>query len=91
MCDRDDGVIRSQIGILNATLLHRREHHGRVGEELLPVALDKGDSGRAEAHNQVERAYGMQGTEILDEWSLRVFIAGTGTHERMLCDLQRPW
>jgi hypothetical protein len=55
------------------------------------VALDKGDSGRAEAHNQVERAFGMQGTEILDEWSLRVFIAGTGTHERMLCDLQRPW
>ena len=32
MCDRDDGVIRSQIGILNATLLHRREHHGRVAK-----------------------------------------------------------
>ena len=91
MCDRDDGVIRSQFGILNATLLHGREHHGRVGEELVPVALDKGDSGRAEAHNQVERACGMQGTKILDEWSVRVFIAGTGTHERMLCDLQQPW
>ncbi len=90
MCDRDNSVIRGKNGILNATLFHRREHHGRGGKELLSIALDKGDRGRAEAHNQVDRAFGMESTEIFDERSLRIFIAGTGSHERMLSDLQRP-
>ena len=65
-------------GILNATLFHRREHHGGVGKELLPVPLDKGGRGRADADDQVERLFGKERTQILDERSLRVFIAGTG-------------
>jgi hypothetical protein len=90
--ERDNGVIRSKNGILNATLFRCREHHGGGDKELLPVALDKGDRRRADGHNQVERAFGMEGTEILDdEWSVRVFIAGTGSQERMLSDFQRPW
>ena len=60
------------------------KHTGRTD---LPLT----DRGRAEAHNQVERAFGMESTEIFDERSLRIFIAGTGSHERMLSDLQRPW
>jgi hypothetical protein len=33
------------------------------------MALDKGDRGRAHAHDQVERAIGMEGTQILNECS----------------------
>ena len=91
MRDRDDGVIRSQIGILNATLLHGREHHGSVGKELLPVALDKGDCGRAEAHNQVERAFGMRARRYSTNGASGFSSLERAAQERMLCDFQRPW
>ena len=53
--DRDNGVIGGEIGILNATLVHCREHHWGGGKELLPVPLNKAGRGRADAHDQVER------------------------------------
>jgi hypothetical protein len=64
---------------------------GVGGDPVLPVALDKGDCGRAEAYNQVERAFGIEGMQILDERRLRVSLAGTGSQKRMLSDVQRPW
>ena len=88
--DRDNGVIGGEIGILNATLVHCREHHGGGGKELLPVPLDKAGRRRADAHNQVERSLGIEGTEILDERSLWIFIAGSSSYQRMFSDVQRP-
>jgi hypothetical protein len=88
--DRNYGVIRGKNGILNSTLIHYRKHHRSCGKELLPMPLDKGGRRRADAHNQVERPFGKEDTEVLDEWALRVFIAGTGNFERMLMEVQRP-
>jgi hypothetical protein len=44
----------------------------------------------ANAYNQIKRAFGKQGTEILDKRSLRVHIAETGRDQRILNDLQGP-
>jgi hypothetical protein len=49
--DRNNGVIGGEIGILNATLVHCREHHRGGGKELWPVPLNKAGRGRADAHN----------------------------------------
>ena len=38
------------------------------------MPLHEGGRGRADAHNQVERVFGKQGTQILDERSFSVFI-----------------
>ena len=65
MCDGDDGVIRGKVGILNSPLFHRRKDHGGRGKELPPMALNKGYCGRAEAYNQVERTFSIEGTKIL--------------------------
>src|SRR5215472_8457219 len=69
MRERDNRVICGKSGIANAALFHRREDHWGGGKEVLPMALDKGDRGRAHAHDQVERAIGMEGMQILNECS----------------------
>ena len=73
--DRNNGVIRGKNGIPNSALVHHRKHHGSRGKELLPMPLDKGGRRRADAHNQVERPLGKEGTEVFDERAFRVFIA----------------
>ena len=89
--DRNNGVIGRERGKLNSALVHGREHHRGIGKELLPVPLDEGGRRRADAHNQVERMFGKKRTQILDERSFRVFIAGAGGHKRMVSDVQAPW
>ena len=56
--DRDDGVIFRETGMLNSTLLHGCEHHRSRGKELLPAPLHEVGRGGADAHNQIERAFG---------------------------------
>jgi hypothetical protein len=51
----DDRIIGRESGIGNATLLDGGKHHGSVGKETLPMALDKGGGRRADADDQVER------------------------------------
>ena len=82
--DRDNGVILGECGELNATFVHRREHHGGVGKELWSVTLDKDGRRRTDAYNEVRLLFSEERAEIGDERNLRVFIAGTGRHKRMV-------
>ena len=75
---------------MHSTLIYRHEHHRGAGKKSLPVPLHKVCRGRADAHDQVKRVFGKQGTEILDKWTLRVLIAETGRDQRILNDVQRP-
>src|SRR5262249_38637017 len=45
---------------------------------------------RTNADNQVERLFGKESLQVLNEWPLRVLIAGTGAHQRVLGDIQWP-
>src|SRR4029079_15815953 len=89
--DRDDSVILWETRTLNEALLHCCEYHRSRGKELLPAPLHEVGRGAADAHNQIERAFGKQSTEVLDKWNLRIFVAGTRSHKLFLNDLQRPW
>ena len=53
-----DDIIFREAGPLNAALLYHCEHHRRRGKELLPVPLHEVGRGRANAHNQIKRAFG---------------------------------
>ena len=88
--DRNNGVILGECGELNATFIHRREHHRGVGKELWSVTLDKGGRRRTDAYNEVRLLFSEERAEIRDERNLRVFIAGTGRHKRMVSDVQLP-
>jgi hypothetical protein len=89
--DRDNCVIRSKIGKLNATLLYCGDHRRGVGKEVLAVPLDKCGRGRAEGDNQVGRLFGKKRTKVLNKRDLRLFIAVTSGYQRMVRDIQRPW
>src|SRR5262249_39081271 len=74
----------------HATLFDRGKHHGRVGKELLSMSLDEACRWRTNADNQVERLFSREGLQVLNEWPLRVLIAGAGAHQRVLGDIQWP-
>src|SRR6476646_142074 len=57
----------------------------------MPMSLHEGGRWRANAHNQVERMFGKECTEILNERNFRVFIAGTGCNQRVFSYVQSPW
>ena len=57
----------------------------------MPMPLHEGGRRRANAHNQVERMFGKQCTEILNERSFRVLITGAGCNQRMFRYVQSPW
>ena len=61
-----------------------------VGKELWSVTLDKGGCRCTDAYNEVRLLFSEERAEIRDERNLRVFIAGTGRHKRMVSDVQLP-
>ena len=87
MCDGNDGVIRSKVGILNSSLFHRRKHHGGRGKELLPVTMNKGDCGSAEAYNQVEGTFSISARRYSANAASGPALPERAAQKRMLCDL----
>src|SRR5262245_37158720 len=79
-----------QSGELNATFVHRREHHGDAGKQLGSVTLDKGRRRRTNAYNEVGLLLSEQRAEVTDERNLRVCILETSRHKRMVSDGQLP-
>ena len=81
-----------RIGILNAPLFHRRKHHGSRRQRAAAGGAGQrrqrarrgSQSGRADvwhAGHGDTRANGASGFSSLER----------AAHERMLCDIQRPW
>ena len=54
------------------------------------MTLDKGGRRRTDAYNEVRLLFSEERAEIRDERNLRVFIAGTGRHKRMVSDVELP-
>ena len=50
---RHDGIVLGQLVPLNATLLHRCEHHRYSRKKPLSIALDEARSGGTEGNNKV--------------------------------------
>jgi len=78
MSYRDDRVVLGQVRIDESPPLHRRQHHGGCGKELLPVTLNESGRRRADAHDEVERVLGEEGLKVLDEWLFGVVAGETG-------------
>ena len=57
-----------------AAYVDRREHHGGVGEEARAMPLHQGDGGRADAHDQVERAPRVQRPQVFDKSRFGVLV-----------------
>jgi hypothetical protein len=83
-------TVSGESGELNATFIHSRQHHWGLGKELWSVTLEKGSCRRTDAYNEVGRLGGEERAEIRDERYVRVLIAGTGRHQRMVKDVQLP-
>ena len=53
------GVVFGQVGSVHQSLLDRRQHHGRFGEELRPIFLNKPGRRSTDAHHDVRRTAGV--------------------------------
>jgi hypothetical protein len=87
--DRNDGIARGEQRRLHAALLHRGKHHRRAGKKVRTMALHEGGCGRADADDEVERAFGMERAKVFDERRL-IFVARSRGQQRVVRDVERP-